>query len=91
MTKPTAASIEEATNLTGLQRQYIKAVAEEAATKATAALRVELVTLISMSTKYNDTDLNNRLSRLEGRYVEDDKFALTRPKLMALMQEMGWE
>ena len=44
MTKPTAASIEEATNLTGLQRQYIKAVAEEAATKATAALRVELVT-----------------------------------------------
>lgn len=91
MTKPTADSIAEATNLTGLQRQYVKAVAEEAAKLATNALRDELVQLIVINGQYNDTDLNNRLSRLERRYLEDDKYALTRPKMMALMQEMGWE
>jgi len=91
MTKPTADSIAAATNLTGLQRQYVKAVAEEAARLAAKAVRDELLQLVVSNGQYNDTDLNNRMSRLEKRYLEDDKYALTRPKVMALMQEMGWE
>lgn len=91
MTKPTAASIEDATKLTGLQRQYIKAVAEEAAKLAANAVRDELVQLVVINDQYNQTDLNSRLSRLEGRYKEDDKFALTKPKLIDLMKKMGIE
>jgi len=91
MTKPTAASIEEATKLTGLQRQYIKAVAEEAATKAANALRDELVQLIIINGQYNDADLKNRISGLGRQYEQDEKYALTRPKIIALMQKLGME
>ncbi len=91
MTKPTAASIEEATKLTGLQRQYIKAVAEEAATKAANALRDELVQLIIINGQYNDADLKNRISGLERQYEQDERYALTRPKIIALMQKLGME
>ena len=91
MTKPTAASIEEATNLTGLQRQYIKAVAEEAAKLATNALRDELVQLVIINGQYNDADLKNRVSGLERQYEQDEKYTLTRPKIIALMQKLGME
>ena len=91
MTKPTAASIEEATKLTGLQRQYIKAVAEEAATKAANALRDELVQLVIINGQYNDADLKNRVSGLERQYEQDEKYTLTRPKIIALMQKLGLE
>ena len=89
MTKPTAASIEASTKLTGLQRQYIKAVAEEAAKDAVATVRDDLVRLFDMNDQYNQIDLNSRLSHLEGRYREDDKFALTKPKLIDLMKKLG--
>lgn len=91
MTKPTAASIEEATNLTGLQRQYIKAVAEEAAKLATNALRDELVQLVIINGQYNDADLKNRVSGLERQYERDEKYTLTRPKIIAMMQKLGME
>ena len=91
MTKPTAASIEEATNLTGLQRQYIKSVAEEAAKLATNALRDELVQLVIINGQYNDADLKNRVSGLERQYEQDEKYTLTRPKIIALMQKLGLE
>ena len=91
MTKPTADSIAEATKLTGLQRQYIKAVAEEAAIKATNALRDELVQLIVINGQYNDADLKNRVSGLERRHEEDEKYTLTRPKIIAMMQKLGME
>jgi hypothetical protein len=91
MTKPTAASIEEATKLTGLQRQYIKAVAEEAAKLATNALRDELVQLVIINGQYNDADLKNRVSGLERQYEQDEKYTLTRPKIIALMQKLGME
>jgi len=91
MTKPTAASIEEATNLTGLQRQYIKAVAEEAAKLATNALRDELVQLVIINGQYNDADLKNRVSGLEQQYERDEKYTLTRPKIIAMMQKLGME
>jgi uncharacterized protein YihD (DUF1040 family) len=91
MTKPTAASIEEATNLTGLQRQYIKAVAEEAAKLATNALRDELVQLVIINGQYNDADLKNRVSGLERQYEQDEKYTLTRPKIIAMMQKLGME
>ena len=91
MTKPTADSIAEATGFTGLQRQYIKAVAEEAATKQAYALRDELVQLIVINGQYNDADLKNRVSGLEARYERDDKYTLTRPKIIAMMQKLGME
>jgi hypothetical protein len=91
MTKPTAASIEEATGFTGLQRQYIKAVAEEAAKLATNAVRDELVQLIVINGQYNDADLKNRVSGLERQYEQDEKYTLTRPKIIAMMQKLGME
>ena len=91
MSKPTAASIEGATKLTGIQRQYIKAVVEEAARAAVATVRDDLIKLFDMNDHYNQIDLNSRLSHLEGRYKEDDKFALTKPKLIDLMKKMGIE
>lgn len=91
MTKPTAASIEASTKFTGLQRQYIKAVAEEEAQKAASAIRDELVQLIITNGQYNDAGLKNRLSGLELRYQEDDKYTLTRPKIIAMMQKLGME
>jgi uncharacterized protein YihD (DUF1040 family) len=91
MTKPTADSIAEATGFTGLQRQYIKAVAEEAATKQAYALRDELVQLIVINGQYNDADLKNRVSGLERQYEQDEKYTLTRPKIIAMMQKLGME
>ena len=91
MTKPTAASIEASTKLTGLQRQYVKAVADEAAAIAANSLRGVLVDLITNRPQYDDTEMVVRLSRLERRYNEDDKFALTRPKIIALMEKLGME
>jgi len=91
MTKPTADSIAEATGFTGLQRQYIKAVAEEAAIKQSYALRDELVQLIVINGQYNDADLKNRVSGLEQQYERDEKYTLTRPKIIAMMQKLGME
>jgi uncharacterized protein YihD (DUF1040 family) len=91
MTKPTADSIAEATGFTGLQRQYIKAVAEEAAIKQSYALRDELVRLIVINGQYNDADLKNRVSGLERQYEQDEKYTLTRPKIIAMMQKLGME
>ena len=91
MTKPTADSIAEATGFTGLQRQYIKAVAEEAAIKQSYALRDELVRLIVINGQYNDADLKNRVSGLERQYERDEKYTLTRPKIIAMMQKLGME
>ena len=91
MTKPTAASIEASTKFTGLQRQYIKAVAEEAAIKAANALRDELVQLIIINGQYNDAELKNRMSALECQYEQDEKYTLTRPKIIAMMQKLGME
>jgi len=91
MTKPTAASIEASTKFTGLQRQYIKAVAEEAAIKAANALRDELVQLIIINGQYNDAELKNRMSALERQYEQDEKYTLTRPKIIAMMQKLGME
>jgi len=91
MTKPTADSIAEASGFTGLQRQYIKAVAEEAAIKQSYALRDELVQLIVINGQYNDADLKNRVSGLEQQYERDEKYTLTRPKIIAMMQKLGME
>lgn len=91
MTKPTADSIAEASGFTGLQRQYIKAVAEEAAKLATNAVRDELVQLIIINGQYNDVDLKNRVSGLERQYEQDERYSLTRPKIIALMQKLGME
>jgi len=91
MTKPTAASIAEASGFTGLQRQYIKAAAEEAAKLATNALRDELVQLIVINGEYNDVELKNRVSGLERQYERDEKYTLTRPKIIAMMQKLGME
>ena len=82
--------------LSGTQREYIRAVATQIAKTYVDGLREELVKLLRQSNQPTVTDtkvaeLVRRMTQLEARYKEDDKFTLTSAKIQALMKEKGIE
>lgn len=95
MTAPKAKTIESLTNFSGLQKDWIKAVAREAAVAAVAEVRTELLGVFQNSSAGGDSqskvyqDIVKRLDSVESRYVEDDKYTLTKAKLVRLMKQLG--
>tara|TARA_R100001460_G_scaffold3484_8_gene10557 strand:+ start:847 stop:1134 length:288 start_codon:yes stop_codon:yes gene_type:complete len=94
MTRASAKAIEGSTKLTGIQRDWVKAYVEEVVKEEIAKLRAELLEVMNGIGTDPDvkTKLNNALTRigdLENRYSEDDKFTLTRAKLLRFMKEQG--
>ena len=82
--------------LSGTQREYIRAVATQIAKTYVDGLREEFVKLLRKSNQPTVTDakvaeLVRRMTQLEARYKEDDKFTLTSAKIQALMKEKGIE
>ena len=82
--------------LSGSQREYIRAVATQIAKTYVSGLREEFVKLLRQSNQPTVTDtkvaeLVRRMTQLEARYKEDDKFTLTSAKIQALMKEKGIE
>lgn len=94
MTRASAKAIEGSTKLTGIQRDWVKSYVEEVVKEEIAKLRAELLEAMNGIGTDPDvkTKLNNALTRigdLENRYSEDDKFTLTRAKLLRFMKEQG--
>lgn len=94
MANPSPESLASAANLTGAQMEYIKAEAKKVAKLFVAELRAELLQHIgdAATPTVEDRvllDLVKRVSNLEERYQEDDRYALTSAKLKHLMKNMG--
>ena len=95
MTKPTAVALEPTTNFTPLQKQWIKTLVEEVAAQVSKELNTKISQEISKvaasvsASNHGDADIAERLSNLEQRYIEDDKYSLSRAKLVRLMKQMG--
>lgn len=94
MTRAAAKAIEGSTKLTGIQRDWVKAYVDEVVKEEVAKLRKELIE--AMNGIGTDTEARDkvdgaltRIADLENRYSEDDRFTLTRAKLLRFMKEQG--
>lgn len=86
MSKPSSAQL--AANMQPLVRDFVEAKVEEELQKVSADL---LAKIESISAKQEIKDLISRLEATESSMRVDDKYSLTRAKLMRLMREMGIE
>ena len=89
-----AAVLEPNLTLDGLSKQWIKAIVKEAIEEH--ELKTKLTPVAAegssdCSCKGQRQELTWKLNSLNARYHEDDKYALTKAKLITLMQEMGIE
>lgn len=97
MTKPSASALEQTTGFTQLQKQWIKTLVEEAVSKASHEIHAQMLSEIGKLNANRPapasipSDFEERLSTLEQRYIEDDKYSLSRAKLVRLMKQMGIE
>lgn len=92
MTRPNAKAIEGSTNMTGIQRDWVKSYVAEVVAGEIQKLKNELLEEISKS---SSPVADPRVSALEksiqdilARYEEDDKFTLTKAKLQRFLREM---
>lgn len=92
MTRPNAKAIEGSTNMTGIQRDWVKSYVAEVVAGEIQKLKNELLEEISKS---SPPVADPRVSALEksiqdilARYEEDDKFTLTKAKLQRFLREM---
>lgn len=89
--------IEKNTELNALAKEYIKLVVSEHIEKMQEEFRVIFSELrIAISKNSNDQgydkrmdDIVSKLEYLEKRYKEDDKFTLTKAKMINFMEEQG--
>jgi|OM-RGC.v1.031586487 hypothetical protein len=93
MTLPNAKAIEGSTKLTGIQRDWVKSYVAEIVAGEIHKIKSELLEEI---TKASGCQCEPRVSAAEraiqdlvARYEEDDKFTLTRAKLLRFMKEQG--
>jgi hypothetical protein len=96
MSNPSPESLESAANFSGIQKEYVDAKVKSIAKLLVAELRAELVQHIGEASTPTVEDrvlldLVKRVSDLEDRYNEDDRYALTTAKLKHLMKSMGIE
>ena len=92
MTRPNAKAIEGSTNMTGIQRDWVKSYVAEIVAGEVQKLKNELLEEISKSSV---SQADPRVPALEiamqgmlARYEEDDKFTLTKAKLQRFLREM---
>lgn len=93
MTLPNAKAIEGNTKFSGLQRDWVKAYVAETMAVEMLKLRNELTQTIaarpSCSCEGKLAEVSSDVEALKDRYSEDDKYTLTRGKIMALMARLG--
>ena len=91
MTRPNAKAIEGSTNMTGIQRDWVKSYVAEVVAGEIQKLKNELLEEISKSSPVADprvSALEKSIQDILARYEEDDKFTLTKAKLQRFLREM---
>lgn len=93
-TTPKAAQLEQSSGLAPMARQWIKALVSEvqAPQVASPVNNQEQVNIIAG--ELNDilkrlNQLTERMQELETRYEVDERYSITRGKVIALMKKMG--
>lgn len=79
--------------LTPQQREYIAAAIDEQAAIEPTGLLQKYDRVIAKIIELEDTlnQLVTKANKLEQRFQEDDKYSLTRQKLIRIMKEQGYE
>lgn len=92
MTRPNAKAIEGSTNMTGIQRDWVKSYVAEVVAGEIQKLKNELLEEISKSASSQADPrvpaLEKSIQDILARYEEDDKFTLTKAKLQRFLREM---
>tara|TARA_R110000823_G_scaffold314201_1_gene442937 strand:- start:987 stop:1274 length:288 start_codon:yes stop_codon:yes gene_type:complete len=95
MTLPNSKAIEGNTKFTGIQRDWVKSYVSEIVATEMLKLRNEVTEAIASKPACGCGQklivLALEVEALKSRYSEDDRFSLTRPKIIALMAELGME
>jgi|TARA_R110000772_G_scaffold227906_4_gene338667 hypothetical protein len=93
MTLPNSKAIEGNTKFTGLQRDWVKSYVAEVVSIEMLKLRNEFNEAIAAkpacSCGKKIKAVASDVADLQKRYSEDDKYSLTRGKIVALMGELG--
>ncbi len=84
MSKPSSAQL--AANVQPLIRDYVEAKVSEEIGKVVADLSIKIESVMAQEAI---TDVKDRLESAESSMRVDDKYSLTRAKLIRLMREMG--
>ena len=91
--------IEKNTNLSQLDKQYIDLVIKEQVNLLRDNIKLELIDMYAEANK-KQINCNNqqlvddnakRIDKLEARYKEDDKFTITRAKIINFLEENNIE
>lgn len=94
-TKPKAAQLESMAGLPPLARQWIKALVEEAVDSikipASTQSQAPANSNIGADLKSRVDDLAARIKYIEDVYDEDQRYALTKGKVIALLKKHGIE
>lgn len=94
MTQPKAYQLEPTTGLSPLARDWIKALVSEASTDLHRCIHDASPANTPAAPPTQDPrvdDLLRRIAYLESRIESDDRYALTRAKIIALMKKHGIE
>jgi hypothetical protein len=96
MATPKAAQLEQATGFTPNQKAWVKALVSEAVSATTKSLQAEILTAVTKANSGSQVTastavkvLEDRIETLAQRFEEDDKYSLTKAKLVRLMKAMG--
>lgn len=95
MAKPRAAQLEQASGLSPLARDWIKALVDEAVEKVFRDLPNHIPELPAPTVQVDQVlkgrvdDLAERFLILEKRYDDSETYALTKAKVIALLQREG--
>lgn len=92
-TKPTAAQLEPTTGLAPNARTWIKTLVEERLIRGISALQATIPapTPSSCNCQGRVDDLLKRIEYLEQRQETDERYALTKAKVIALLEKHGIE
>ena len=93
-TTPKAAQLEQSSGLAPLARQWIKALVSEVQPQQTVAPASNQEQINKLASELYDVlnrinKLTERVEELETRYDVDERYSITRGKVVALMKKMG--
>jgi hypothetical protein len=91
-TQPTANELEKLAEFTPAQRDYIKALIREALLPIYTEnrnIRAEIAAERKSPSEQRMSELRNDVNWLRQRYTDDDKYTLTRAKLVTFMKQLG--
>lgn len=93
-TTPKAAQLEQSSGLAPMARQWIKALVSEVQAPQTAAPSNNQEQINIIAGELSDilnrlNQITERVQELETRYDIDERYSITRGKVIALMKKMG--